>query len=84
MSFAEKIRQAALSRKTVKLKLKSKDGGCVESLEFEPYSQQAKGEKVTFFCLDVHSRYYQDVDLASIQEAEITERMFRPRFPVAF
>ncbi len=84
MSFGEVIRQAALNRKTVKLKLKSKQGDISESVEFEPYSKKVKGDKVTFFCLAVESRLYLDVELSSILDAEVTERMFRPRFPVAF
>lgn len=84
VSFAEKIRQAALSRKTIKLKLKSKQGDIAESVEFEPYSKKIKGDKVTFFCLDVESHHYLDVELGAILDAEITSRVFRPRFPVAF
>ena len=44
MSFGEIIRQAALSRKTVRLKIKSKTGEFAESVEFEPYSQKVKGD----------------------------------------
>ncbi len=84
MSFSEVIRQAALSRKTVKLKIKSKTGDISESVEFEPYSQKVKGDKVSFFCLEVKTRLYLDVELSRILDAEVTERIFRPRFPVAF
>lgn len=84
MSFGEVIRQAGLSRKTVRLKIKSKDGGTAASVEFEPYSCKELAGKVLFFCLDVETSSYLNVELSSILDAEITSRGFRPRFPVAF
>ncbi|WP_303721165.1 hypothetical protein [Malonomonas rubra] len=85
MSFGELIAQAGRQRRIVRLKLKSKDGQSLpQSVEFEPYSSREFGGKVSFFCLDVERFACLNVDLASVVDVEITERRFKPRFPVAF
>ena len=85
MSFGELIAQAGRQRRIVRLKLKPKDGDSLpQSGEFEPYNAREFGGKVSFFCLDVEKFACQNVDLASVVDAEITERSFKPRFPVAF
>lgn len=85
MTFVEVISRAGRQRKTVRLKLKSKqDEAQVQSVEFEPYSSRDLGGKVSFFCLDVESCMCLNVELTSILAAEITERNFKPRFPVSF
>ncbi len=82
MNFTEIICRAGLNRKTVRLKLKAKEGGSAETAEFEPYSRSQKGTDVAFFCLDVESCSYLNVNLSSVLEAEMTSRGFKPRFPV--
>lgn len=85
MSLVEVITQAGRQRKTVKLKLKARQTGSpCEHFEFEPYSSRELGGKISFFCLDVEKCAYHNVDLTSILEAEITNRTFKPRFPVTF
>lgn len=85
MSVMELISQAGRQRKTVRLKLRRKpDGGGVEALELEPYSSRELGGKVSFFCLEVENCMCVNVDLASIVDAEMTNRSFKPRFPVSF
>ena len=85
MSFRELISTAARQRKIVKLKLKAKKGDAPpHAIEFEPYNSRELGGKVSFFCLDVESCMCLNVDLASIVDAEITDRSFKPRFPVSF
>jgi hypothetical protein len=85
MSFKDVITQAGRQRKTVKLKLKAKkEDAQAQSIEFEPYSAKEIGDKVSFFCLDVESCMCLNVDLATILDAEITNRSFKPRFPVTF
>lgn len=85
MSFNELISRAGRLRKTVRLKIKAKkDDAPAQSIEFEPYSSRELAGKVSFFCLDVESCVCLNVDLASILDAEITDRSFKPRFPVSF
>ena len=85
MANQQAIARAGRQRKTVRLKLKAKkDDAPAQSLEFEPYSSREMGGKVSFFCLDVESCMCLNVDLTSILDAEITERNFKPRFPVSF
>lgn len=85
MTFIDVISQAGRSRKTVKLKLKSKEAGApAQSAEFEPYSSREMAGKTSFFCLEVENCVCLNVDLTSILDAEITNRSFKPRFPVSF
>lgn len=85
MSFKEVITQAGRRRKTVKLKLKAKKGQvAAQSVEFEPYSFRELAGKESFFCLEIESCTYLNVDMSTILDAEITDRNFKPRFPVAF
>lgn len=85
MSFSELISQAGRQRKIVKLKLKAKkEDSPAESVELEPYSSREMAGKISFFCLDIESCTCLNVDLTSILDAEITDRNFKPRFPVSF
>ncbi len=85
MTIADVITQAGRQRKTVKLKLKAKKADApAESLEFEPYSSRELGGKISFFCLAVDSCMCQNVDLGSVLDAEVTNRSFKPRFPITF
>ena len=85
MSVIDLISTAGRKRKTVRLKLRAqKEDAPVQLLEFEPYSSRDTGGKVSFFCLDVASCMCLNVDLASIVDAEITDRSFKPRFPISF
>jgi hypothetical protein len=85
MNLADLIAQAGRQRKTIKLKLKAtQENSSSEAVEFEPYSSRQLGGKVSFFCLDVQNCTCLNVDLASILDAEITTRSFKPRFPVTF
>ncbi len=85
MSFKEVISQAGRQRKTVRLKLKAKKGvEAAQSVEFEPYSFREMGGKESFFCLEVESCTCLNVDMTSILDVEITNRYFKPRFPVSF
>ena len=86
MEIAKLVREAGLNRKTVNLQF-VKEGerrGLTVSGEFEPYSQKVKGDTVIFFCLDIKEQKYLDVELKSIFAAEVTDRKFRPRFPITF
>lgn len=85
MSFKDVITSAGRQRKTVRLKLRTKKGdGAALSVEFEPYSFREMGGRESFFCLDVESCMCLNVDLSSILDVEITDRNFKPRFPVSF
>ena len=85
MSVKDLICQAGRQRRIVKLKLKANKGDTpAESIEFEPYSARELGGKVSFFCLDIETCACLNVDLASILDAEITNRSFKPRFPISF
>jgi hypothetical protein len=85
MSVTDLISTAGRKRKTVRLKLRAKkEDAPVQLLEFEPYSAREMGGKVSFFCLDIASCMCLNVDLTSIIDAEITERSFKPRFPISF
>lgn len=85
MSVTELISQAGRQRKIVRLKLRRKsEEEVIEALDLEPYSSRELGGKVSFFCLEVENCMCVNVDLASIVDAEITNRSFKPRFPVSF
>lgn len=85
MSFKELISQAGRQRKIVKLKLKAKqDDVPAQSVEFEPYSSREMAGKISFFCLEVESCSCLNVDLTTIIDVEITNRSFKPRFPISF
>lgn len=85
MSVTELISQAGRQRKIVRLKLRKKqEEDTVEALELEPYSSRELAGKVSFFCLEVENCMCVNVDLASIVDVEITNRSFKPRFPVSF
>ena len=87
MGFDKIIAQAARRGRVVRLKLKGKgrkQAGLTELVDLEPYSVKEKGGSLTFFCLHPESRAYLNIELTSILEAEVTERCFKPRFPVAF
>lgn len=84
MSFRDLITEAGRQRKIVRLKLKAKNDGAPSRLiDFEPYSSREFAGKVSFFCLDVENCTCLNVDLESVLEAEVTERRFKPRFPIA-
>ncbi len=87
MGFDKIIAQAAHRGRMVKLVVKGKGrkgSAEVEALELEPYSMKEKGGVLSFFCLHPETRLYLDIDLPSIIEAKMSDRPFKPRFPVAF
>lgn len=68
---------------TVKIKVETSKGQ-TEVFEVEPYGRKQKGTSQMFFCLDVNTYEYRNIELASIRGAEMTRSIFKPRFPVDF
>ena len=68
---------------TVRLRVETQKGQ-EEAFEVEAYGRKQKGVTQLIFCLDVKSFEYKNIDLSLIRSAEMTHRMFKPRFPIDF
>ncbi len=83
MSFEEIISNAGRRNLTVRIKVETRKGQ-IESFEVEPYGRKQKDSGQMIFCLDVNSYEYKNIDVSIIRAAEMTQSVFKPRFPVDF
>ncbi len=83
MNVEEIISTAGRRNLTVKIKVETQKGQ-LEVFEVEAYGRKQKGLSRLLFCLDVKSFEYKNLDLSLIRSAEMTHRMFKPRFPIDF
>jgi len=77
------IANAGRRNLTVRLKVETQKG-LLEVFEVEAYGRKKNGVSLMIFCLDVKTFGYKNFDLALIRSAEMTYRMFKPRFPIDF
>jgi len=83
MNIEDIISSAGRRNLTVQLKVETQKGQ-LEVFEVEAYGRKQKGLQQLVFCLDVKTFEYKNIDLAMIRSAEMTRRMFKPRFPIDF
>jgi len=83
MNVEEIISNSGRRNLTVQIKVETPKGQ-VEFLEVEAYGRKQKGLQRLIFCLDIKSFKYMNIDLAMVRSAEMTHRMFKPRFPIDF
>ena len=83
MSVEEIIADAGRRLQTVQVKVENSKGQ-IEVFEVEPYMPRWQGGNKQIFCLDLDRYEYKSIDVEQIRAAEVTRRMFRPRFPIGF
>ncbi len=83
MSVEAILSNAGRRNLTVQIKVETGEGQ-IEVLEVEPYGRKQNADCQMFFCLDVNSYEYKNIDMSLIRAAEMTRSLFKPRFPVDF
>ncbi|WP_020677346.1 WYL domain-containing protein [Geopsychrobacter electrodiphilus] len=77
------LSMAGRRNQTVRIKVEDSKGN-LDVFEVEPYGRKQKDGGQMFFCLDIKNQEYRNIELSRIREAEMTRRLFKPRFPVDF
>jgi predicted DNA-binding transcriptional regulator YafY len=83
MDPIETIVEAARRRQTVIITAREKDGS-VGTREVEPYSLRSKGEGALFFAWCLTRNRIRSWYLNNVLTAEVTGKVYAPRFPVEF
>lgn len=78
----EIIKQSARNHVILRIMYTEKDGTNDGWRCVEPYSFRGEGENVALFAWDVHKNGIRRFILVRIDQAELTEEHFNPRYPI--